>query len=96
MLITFTTKYHADITMFGDVGLAMLKMMGNSGTVPGALVADDVADALEKLQAAVDAQNETIESDNDDEPAVSLHNRALPLIDLLETAVKEGSDVMWE
>ena len=35
MLVTFTTDVHADITMFGEVGVAMLKMMGHSGTVPG-------------------------------------------------------------
>lgn len=29
MLVTFTTKVHADIPMFGDVALAMLKMMGH-------------------------------------------------------------------
>ena len=34
MLVTFTTNAYADITMFGDVALAMLKMMGHSGTVP--------------------------------------------------------------
>ncbi|MHB1236388.1 MAG: DUF1840 family protein, partial [Gallionella sp.] len=28
MLVTFTTKAYADITMFGDVALALLKMMG--------------------------------------------------------------------
>jgi hypothetical protein len=33
MLVTFTTDAYADITMFGDVALAMLKMMGHSATV---------------------------------------------------------------
>jgi hypothetical protein len=28
MLVTFTTDTYADITMFGDVALTMLKMMG--------------------------------------------------------------------
>jgi len=42
MLVTFTTKAYADITMFGDVAVAMLKMMGHSTTVPGAIVAEEV------------------------------------------------------
>jgi hypothetical protein len=42
MLVTFTTDAYADITMFGDVALAMLKMMGHSATVPGAILAEDV------------------------------------------------------
>lgn len=30
MLVTFTTKAYADIIMFGDVALALLKMIGHS------------------------------------------------------------------
>ena len=52
MLITFKTKSYADITMFGDVALKLIKIMGHSGTVPGALGADEVADALERLRKA--------------------------------------------
>lgn len=98
MLVTFTTKAYADITMFGDVGLAMLRMMGLSGTVPGAIVADDIPDALAKLQQAVDKQEpeQTAQDDDDGEPVVSLHHRALPLLKLLAAAKKEGADVMWK
>lgn len=35
MLVTFSTDAYASITMFGDVALAMLKMMGHSATLPG-------------------------------------------------------------
>jgi hypothetical protein len=30
MLVTFTTKAYANITMFGDVAVTLLKMMGHS------------------------------------------------------------------
>ena len=56
MLVTFTTKAYADITMFGDVALSMLKMMGHSGTVPSAIRAADVPAALSRLKAAIDAE----------------------------------------
>ena len=56
MLVTFTTKAYADITMFGDIALAMLRMMGHSATVPGAILAADVPVALSRLTAAIDAQ----------------------------------------
>ena len=49
MLVTFTTDAYADITMFGDVALATLKMMGHSATVPGAILAADVPAALSRL-----------------------------------------------
>jgi hypothetical protein len=40
MLVTFTTKANSDITVFGDIALVMLKKMGHSTTVPGAIKAD--------------------------------------------------------
>ena len=101
MLVTFSCPAYADITMFGDVAIRLLKMMGHSGTVPSALVADDVPMALERLQAAVATEDqlpETKKSDqaDDDEPVVSLRHRALPLIDLLKAAAKAECNVMWD
>ena len=100
MLVTFRTDAYADITMFGDVAQAMLKMMGHSGTVPSAILAADVPAALSQLTAGVEAakaEPTVDEEDGDeDEPQVSLSNRALPLINLLTAAAKEGCDVMWK
>lgn len=98
MLVTFTTKAHADITMFGDVALAMLKMMGHSATVPGTILAADVPAALSRLKAAIDAEKALppVEDKDADEPVVSLAHRALPLIELLAAAAKAESDVMWK
>jgi len=99
MLVTFTTDAHADITMFGDVALAMLKMMGHSATVPGAILAADVPAALSKLTTAIEAEKESApveQQDDDDEPVVSMAHRAMPLIDLLAAAAKAECNVMWE
>ena len=98
MLVTFTTDAHADITLFGDVALALLKMMGHSATVPGAILAADVPAALSRLSTAIDADKSPppVEDKDADEPKVSMRNRALPLIDLLAAAAKAESNVMWE
>jgi len=48
MLVTFTTDAYADIIMFGDVALTLLKMMRHSKTVPGAILAADVPMALNR------------------------------------------------
>jgi hypothetical protein len=98
MLVTFTTDAYADITMFGDVGLAMLKMMGHSATVPGAILATDVPAALSRLTAAIEAEKASppVKSDDAEEPVVSMATRGLPLIELLTAAVREGNDVMWK
>jgi Domain of unknown function (DUF1840) len=101
MLVTFSCPAYANITMFGDVAVRLLKMMGHSGTVPGALLAADVEAALENLEAAVDADKRSpepgeSEDGEDGEPAVSLPHRALPLIELLKAAAKAKCDVMWD
>jgi len=102
MLITFKTDAYADIIMFGDVARQLLKMMGHSGTVPGAILADDVPSALDRLKRAVEsekgAEKPPPESGRgeDDEPSVSLSYRALPLIELLTAAASKKRDVMWE
>ncbi|MDD5365453.1 MAG: DUF1840 domain-containing protein [Gallionellaceae bacterium] len=98
MLVTFTTNAYADITMFGDVALAMLKMMGHSATVPGAIVAEDVPEALSRLTAAIAAEKAPppAEDQDADEPVVSMAHRALPLIELLAAAAKADTYVTWK
>lgn len=103
MLITFETKAHANITMFGDVAITLLKLMGHSGTVPSALMAEDVPAALARLKAAVEAHphdaletTEDPEHDGEEGQRVSLAHRALPLIELLTAAAAEHENVMWD
>jgi hypothetical protein len=105
MLVKFHTKSFADITMFGDVAIKLLHMMGHSGTVPSALSADDVAPALKQLNEALashKAANPDDESIGDDfqgdpiERPVGLAQRAFPLVELLTAAAAAGQTVMWE
>ena len=96
MLVTFTTKAYADITMFGDPAKSILKMMGHSGTIPSAIVAADVPEALARLKAAVAAQRPAPREDEADELPVSMAHRALPIIELLTAAAKDKCDVMWK
>lgn len=96
MLVTFSTGAYADITMFGDVAIRMLKMMGHSGTVPSAILAADIPAALSRLHAAINAQKRTAAADNEDDDEVSMSNRALPLAALLAAAAKANKDVMWK
>jgi len=101
MLVTFTSPTYANITMFDDVALTMLKLMGHSATVPGALLAEDIPAALQKLEAAVEADRqlqlpEQTAEDEDGEAPVSLSHRAFPLIELLKAAARANSNVMWD
>ena len=45
MLITFKTRAYADITMFGDVALQLIELMGRRDTVPSAIYPEDIPKA---------------------------------------------------
>ncbi|KOO07426.1 DUF1840 domain-containing protein [Vibrio hepatarius] len=103
MLVTFRTKAYANVTMFGNVALEMIKMMGHSETVPGAITAENVPKALEQFKAAVaheknkpDPEDVDTDDEDDAEPQVSIATRALPLLELLTAAAKDQCDVMWD
>jgi hypothetical protein len=103
MLVTFKTKDHADITMFGDVAIKLLRLMGHSGTIPSAVKAEDVPSRLVQLKRAIDAEPAAVAADNEPKnrdaeaaPPVSLRQRAYPLIQLFEAAARSGADVMWD
>ena len=102
MLITFRTKAYADITMFGEVALTLIRLMGHSGSVPGAILAEDIPAALVRLRAAAADPvapapgPKSGPGDDADEPPVTLSHRALPLIALLEAAERDGCNVMWD
>lgn len=97
MLVKFDSEA-GQILMFGDVAVSLLKMMGQSGTIPGAILAGDIPRAVEALKAKVAAQAvhpRARQDDERDEPDVSLRQRAVPLIELLERAAKQEKSVMW-
>ncbi|MEZ8011836.1 MULTISPECIES: DUF1840 domain-containing protein [Vibrio] len=104
MLITFSCKAHASVTMFGEVGLQFIKMLGHSGTIPGAIDASEVSQALSNLRAAIAAeQSKQVEQENTDddneevvEAPVNIGSRAFPLVELLKAAIKDECEVMWE
>jgi hypothetical protein len=104
MLVTFRSKASADVVMFGDVAVRLIKLMGHSGVVPSAILAEDVGAALCQLKQAIEANkaegagkhSSQTGKDDSDPPAVSLANRALPLIDMLTAAGAAKCNVMWD
>lgn len=98
MLIKFDSSA-GTLTMFGDVAKQLLKLMGHSGTVPSALLAQDIPAAVQRLERALAEGAELAappaEPDEDRAP-VSLRRRAFPLIELLKRAATKGADVTWD
>ena len=101
MLVRFDSKVGA-LTMFGDVAVQLLKLMGHSGTVPSAILAADIPAAVDRLTRALEKGASTPPTAADEEDRregrqpVSLRQRAYPLIELLERAAKDDADVMWD
>ncbi len=99
MLIRFRSPHAAEFLMFGEVALGLIRSMGASGDIPGAIMASDIPVALvgiQKLLMAAQADAVSNAADDETEPPVSLARRALPLIKMLEAAVAGDSYVMWE
>ncbi|MFK7890914.1 MAG: DUF1840 domain-containing protein [Granulosicoccus sp.] len=111
MLVTFRTSAYSDITLFGSVAVELLKVMGMSGNVPGAIMAEDLPEAVATLEAALaklpdetemisqgdGAQPSDHHSDDDDSRAgIGLGKRAGPLVELLKAAAAANENVMWD
>jgi len=99
MLVHFRSDA-GDMTMLGDVAAQLFKMMGHSGTVPSAMLAKDIPQAVERLKREVAATPVPAQRSEEEErekgPRVSLKQRAYPLIELLERCVKMGCDLTWD
>jgi hypothetical protein len=108
MIVKFSTNI-GQLTMHGDAAVALLKGMGHSGTVPGAILAADLPEALAQLQRMLEtdgdstgapplppAQSKEEEQEREREPVITLKTRAVPLLDMIRTAIARNSDLMWE
>jgi len=103
MLVTFRSDAYGNVIMFGDIAIYLLKLMGHSGTVPGAILTEDIPAALTRLKSAVavnrNASTSEASADSDDDGStkdvVSLGHRAFPLIELLTAAASAKCNVIW-
>jgi hypothetical protein len=110
MIVRFSTR-HGQLTMHGEPARRLLVLGGHSGTVPGAVLAAELPAFLARLREGLARHGDEIspppspvrddpsERDDDDAPrerGISLHTRALPVIDMVETALARGSDLMWD
>ena len=106
MLVRFSSTKTEPIIMFGDHAVQLIKMLGATGNVPGALSAEDIPAALHRLrqhlQVLPAASPEPVAKDADEEDdeqretPIELATRAAPLIELLERAAAGNAPVMWE
>lgn len=103
MLVKFTSKSAASVSMFEKDAAQLLKLMGHSGTIPSAIREADVAERLSTLETALQTDTATkldeaaaVEAKDDDEPPVPINRRAYPLLELMRAAVENQQKVAWD
>jgi Domain of unknown function (DUF1840) len=102
MLVRFKSVATEDLTMFDNVAVPLIRMLGATGNIPGGLSADDLPSAISRLRSElaraqpVPAESNDDARDKDREPPVALAARAMPLMQILERAAKAHEAVMWE
>lgn len=108
MIVTFKSPAAGDVIMFADVAQRMMEIMGKEATATGIVTVAQLPDAIARLRAAVAADkaqrasladkdpphNEASE-DGDKRDPVSLAQRAVPLLELLEWSLKKNKHVTW-
>ena len=109
MLVKFSTRF-GQLVMQGEPAVALIRLGGHSGTVPSAVLAADLPGFLAKLRAGLELQGDQVSPpppvknpesalEDEDEPRerpIKLRLRAVPLLDMLDTAIKQQSDLLWE
>ncbi|MFN3886778.1 MAG: DUF1840 domain-containing protein [Aquabacterium sp.] len=103
MPITFKSQATGNLVMLQSTAEALLKLVGKNAAEPGIIEVDDMPRVLAALRSApadvptapVNPEtNEPIELPFADQP-VSLHQRAAPLVRMLEQAQAGGKPIVW-
>ena len=108
MIVTFQSAAAGDVIMFGDVAKRMMKLMGKDETDKGIVTVEQLPDAIARLKAAIEEDKRQRASVHEEDlpqterggngnsrPYVTLTQRAVPLLELLEWALKKQKPVVW-
>jgi hypothetical protein len=111
VIVTFQSPASGDVIMFGDVAQRMMKLMGKDVTDKGIVTVEQLPDAIARLKAAIEedkrqragVQDEDLPQTEPDRgghaqssrPFVTLTQRAVPLLELLEWSLKKKKPVVW-
>ncbi len=108
-LVVFRSKAAGEIFMFAETARRLLQIVGKDDFERGVIRAEEVSDAADRLTAAVEQEREELRRDRErrdlDErtastqsergPAITLGQRAFPLIEMLRAAQRKRVDVTW-
>jgi len=108
-LVTFRSKAAGEIYMFRETAQRIFEILGRPAAEQGVITADQLGDAISRLNAAVDDEKEQIKAAQQasasgakaasDEPpggrGITLSQRAFPLLEMLRAAQAKRADVTW-
>ena len=105
MLYKFKSKAAGDLIMLEPNGRRVLRIIGKDPGPQGIIQPAEMPDAIRKLEAAV-AQDDAERKAAADEAkaqgqklpqtdAVTLHQRAVPFIDMLKRCEKAETEIVW-
>jgi hypothetical protein len=107
-LVVFRSKAAGEIYMFAETARRIFDILGKDDTPRGVITAEQVPDALARLTAAVEDEKEALRAAQQERDeaerrgdeaigagAVTLGQRAFPLIEMLRAAQKKKADVTW-
>ncbi|MEY2633456.1 MAG: hypothetical protein RIR00_2110 [Pseudomonadota bacterium] len=109
MLYVFRSPTSVEVMMFGQVAQQLLEIAGKDPQAPrGVITVAQLPDVIARLQRASQANLQIVRTERDvlhrrgdeeeieaDMANISLFQRAIPLIEMLEYALKEKEDVLW-
>ncbi len=97
--------------MFGDVAKRMMKLMGKDETDQGIVTVEQLPEAIARIKAAIEDDKRQRAGVGEDDlprtepdgggragssrPYVTLAQRAVPLLELLEWSLKKKKPVVW-
>jgi len=92
MLFKFKSKVTGDLIMLEPDAKRLLKIMGREEQVKGIFLADQLPAAIASLESAV-AQEEV--EGLQDPKQISLRQRSLPMLKMLNQCLGQSADVVW-
>lgn len=105
-LVVFRSKAAAEIFMFAENARRILTIIGKNDTPKGVITVEQLPDAIARLAAAVDEEKAQLAraraeagpdavEDGAALRAITLGQRAYPILEMLRAALKRKVDVTW-
>ena len=105
MLYKFKSKAAGDLIMLEPNGRRVLQIIGKDPGPKGIILPEEIPGAIGALENAIAKEDAEHKAAVDEAKArgespprfdsISLHQRALPFIDMLRRCEKEGKEIVW-